>query len=58
MAIRIVDVKLVPQTVNVGAEVDIEIKVSENNWQTIKVDFVDWLEVKDRFNDWQEVKNY
>lgn len=57
MAIKIVEVKLTEQNTIVGAPVRIEIKVGENNWNSVLVDCTSWQDVIDKFNTWQDVMN-
>lgn len=56
MAIKIADVLLTPQIVNVGQSVTIEVKLSENNWLSIRDTYATWQDVKDSFGSWLDIK--
>ena len=56
MAIRIVEVDVIPQNVLVGQNIEIIIKVSEGNWNTVKSDFSTWQELRNEIMNWDEVK--
>lgn len=46
------------QTTKVGAQVKIEIDISEDNWLNIKESFNTWETIKSNFNSWLDIKNY
>ena len=59
--IRIVEVSLITdlgmQTTTVGQNVDIKVRVIENNWENIKLSYTNWLDVRTSFASWQDVKD-
>lgn len=57
MAIKIVEVQLTEQYTVIGAPVLVEIKIGENNWDSVRVDCTSWQDVIDKFSTWQDVMN-
>lgn len=57
MAIKIAEVTLTEQYTFVGAPVLVEIKIGENNWDSVRGDCASWQDVIDQFNTWQDVMN-
>ena len=57
MAIKITEVTLTEQNTTVGSPVLVQVRVGENNWNSVLVDCVTWQDVIDKFIAWQDVKN-
>lgn len=57
MAIKITEVTLTEQHTIVGSPVLVEVRVGENNWNSVLVDCTTWQDVIDKFIAWQDVKN-
>ena len=56
MAIKIADVLLTTQTINVGQPILIEVKLTENNWQAIKEGYSTWQDIINNFRTWLDLK--
>lgn len=55
--IRIQDVKITPNTVNVNQSVMVEVEIVEANWNSVKIELSNWNQVKN-YKNWQELKDF
>lgn len=55
--VRIKNVTITPNPVNVRQSVKVCVDAEEVSWNTIKTDYTNWTKVKNSLSSWSAVKN-